>query len=139
MFNNELARRLLGRIGEYMDYFKTKLKAIWAWVESKISSDLTKEEMDRIVRFKQETAPWPFPEPQVKKRRTFPKKLEKLNSKAVKTIIKEKQVPLKKSASPKAFKENIKTEVKAGKPVKQAVAIAYSEARAAKKTSKAKK
>jgi len=40
---------------------------------------------------------------------------------------------LKKSASPKAFKENIKTEVKAGKPVKQAVAIAYSEARAAKK------
>jgi len=31
-----------------------------------------------------------------------------------------------KSATPKAFKENIKTEVKAGKPVKQAVAIAYS-------------
>jgi hypothetical protein len=45
-------------------------------------------------------------------------------------------MPLKKSASPKAFKENIKTEVKAGKPVKQAVAIAYSEARAAKKTAK---
>jgi len=43
---------------------------------------------------------------------------------------------LKKSASPKAFKENIKTEVKAGKPVKQAVAIAYSEARVAKKTEK---
>jgi len=43
---------------------------------------------------------------------------------------------LKKSASPKAFKENIKTEVKAGKPVKQAVAIAYSEAKAAKKTEK---
>jgi hypothetical protein len=43
-------------------------------------------------------------------------------------------MPLKKSASPKAFKENIKTEVKAGKPVKQAVAIAYSEARAAKKS-----
>jgi Flp pilus assembly protein TadB len=42
-------------------------------------------------------------------------------------------MPLKKSASPKAFKENIKTEVKAGKPVKQAVAIAYSEAREAKK------
>jgi len=33
---------------------------------------------------------------------------------------------LKKSATPKAFKENIKTEVKSGKPVKQAVAIAYS-------------
>ena len=47
-------------------------------------------------------------------------------------------MPLKKSASPKAFKENIKTEVKAGKPVKQAVAIAYSEAREAKKDKKKK-
>jgi len=43
---------------------------------------------------------------------------------------------LKKSDSPKAFKQNIKTEIKAGKPVKQAVAIAYSEARAAKKSEK---
>ena len=33
----------------------------------------------------------------------------------------------------KAFNKNIATEVKAGKPVKQAVAIAYSEAREAKK------
>lgn len=32
---------------------------------------------------------------------------------------------LKKSASKKAFQENIKTEAKAGKPIKQAVAIAY--------------
>lgn len=40
---------------------------------------------------------------------------------------------LKKSASPKAFKENIKTEVKAGKPVKQAVAIAYATKREAAK------
>ena len=52
-------------------------------------------------------------------------------------------MPLIKSMTPKAFKENIKTEVKAGKPVKQAVAIAYSEKReaqksAAKKTSKKK-
>lgn len=46
---------------------------------------------------------------------------------------------LKKSASPKAFKENIKTEIKAGKPVKQAVAIAYSEAREAKKAKDKKK
>jgi hypothetical protein len=45
-------------------------------------------------------------------------------------------MPLKKSTSEKAFKENIKTEVKAGKPVKQAVAIAYSEQRAAKKAKK---
>ena len=53
-----------------------------------------------------------------------------------KATTRRKTMPLKKSASPKAFKENIKTEVKAGKPVKQAVAIAYSEARAAKKKAK---
>lgn len=35
-------------------------------------------------------------------------------------------MPLMKSGSKKAFKENIRAEVKAGKPVKQAVAIAYS-------------
>ena len=40
---------------------------------------------------------------------------------------------LKKSSSPKAFKENIKTEVTAGKPVTQAVAIAYSVKREAAK------
>mgnify|MGYP003339434202 FL=1 len=34
-------------------------------------------------------------------------------------------MPLIKSKSEKAFKSNIKAEVKAGKPVKQAVAIAY--------------
>ena len=57
-----------------------------------------------------------------------------------KATTRSKTMPLKKSASPKAFKENIKTEVKAGKPVKQAVAIAYSEKRAAtKKTTKGKK
>lgn len=32
---------------------------------------------------------------------------------------------LKKSTSKSAFKSNIRTEVKSGKPVKQAVAIAY--------------
>lgn len=47
-------------------------------------------------------------------------------------------MPLKKSKSDKAFKENIKTEVKAGKPVKQAVAIAYSEKRKAEKKAKKK-
>jgi hypothetical protein len=47
-------------------------------------------------------------------------------------------MPLKKSTSAKAFKENIKTEVKAGKPVKQAVAIAYSEKREAAKKSTTK-
>ena len=35
-------------------------------------------------------------------------------------------MPLKRSGSKKAFKENVKKEIKAGKPRKQAVAIAYS-------------
>ena len=48
-------------------------------------------------------------------------------------------MPLIKSKSDKAFKENIKAEVKAGKPVKQALAIAYSEKReAANKPAKQK-
>jgi len=42
-------------------------------------------------------------------------------------------MPLIKSKSEKAFKKNISTEVKAGRPVKQAVAIAYSVKRMAKK------
>ena len=41
-------------------------------------------------------------------------------------------MPLVKSKSPKAFKENIKTEVKAGKPIKQAVAIGYAVQRESK-------
>ena len=44
-------------------------------------------------------------------------------------------MPLIKSKSDKAFKHNIKAEIAAGKPQKQAVAIAYSEKRAAKKAS----
>lgn len=44
-------------------------------------------------------------------------------------------MPLIKSKSKGAFNKNVATEVKAGKPVKQAVAIAYSQKRAAKKAS----
>jgi hypothetical protein len=40
---------------------------------------------------------------------------------------------LKKSASKSALQKNIKTEIAAGKPPKQAVAIAYSVKKAAKK------
>ena len=47
-------------------------------------------------------------------------------------------MPLKHSKTAKAFKENIKAEIKAGKPVKQAVAIAYSEKREAEKAKKKK-
>lgn len=42
-------------------------------------------------------------------------------------------MPLKKSASPAAFRANVKAEVKAGKPIKQAVAIAYAVKREATK------
>lgn len=47
-------------------------------------------------------------------------------------------MPLKKGAKPgsKGFKSNIRAEVSAGKPVKQAVAIAYSESRGKKKKRK---
>jgi hypothetical protein len=50
-------------------------------------------------------------------------------------------MPLTKSTSKKAFKENVSKEIAAGRPVKQAVAIAYSTKRAAasqKTTSKSK-
>jgi hypothetical protein len=45
-------------------------------------------------------------------------------------------MPLIKSKSDKAFKQNIRAEVKSGKPVKQAVAIAYATKRAAAKPAK---
>ena len=45
-------------------------------------------------------------------------------------------MPLVKSASKNAFRKNVAAEVKAGKPPKQAVAIAYSVKRAAPKKGK---
>ena len=39
----------------------------------------------------------------------------------------------KKAKTRKGFSKNVETEMKAGKPQKQAVAIAYSEARSKKK------
>jgi len=45
-------------------------------------------------------------------------------------------MPLKKSASKKAVSENIRTEMRAGKPQKQAIAIALDVQRRAKKKKK---
>ena len=42
-------------------------------------------------------------------------------------------MPLKKSKSKKAFVSNFKTELKAGRPKKQALAIAYATKRRAKR------
>ena len=47
-------------------------------------------------------------------------------------------MPLKKSPSKEAFRQNVRAEVKSGKPIKQSVAIAYSVKREAAK-SKSKK
>jgi hypothetical protein len=46
-------------------------------------------------------------------------------------------MPLTKSTSSKAFSKNVKAEMKAGKPQKQAVAIAYSIKREAAKSKSA--
>ena len=48
-------------------------------------------------------------------------------------------MPLVKSASKKAFRESVKREVHANKPIKQAVAIAYATQRKAASKAPAKK
>lgn len=48
-------------------------------------------------------------------------------------------MPLKKGRDPQAIKENIKREMKRGKPQKQAIAIAMSKAGMSKGYNKAKK
>jgi len=53
-----------------------------------------------------------------------------------KATTRSKAMPLKKTASKKSVSSNIKTEIKAGKPQKQAVAIALNVQREAKKKAK---
>lgn len=48
-------------------------------------------------------------------------------------------MPLVKSASKDAFRKNVKAEIAAGKPAKQALAISYAVKRAAAKNSAKKK
>jgi len=48
-------------------------------------------------------------------------------------------MPLVKSKTPEAFRKNVKAEVAAGKPQKQAVAIAFSTQRAASRKTAPKK
>lgn len=47
-------------------------------------------------------------------------------------------MPLKKSPSKEAFSQNVRAEVKAGRPVKQAVAIAYNVKREAQKNKRSR-
>tara|TARA_R110000868_G_scaffold60934_1_gene185517 strand:+ start:518 stop:661 length:144 start_codon:yes stop_codon:yes gene_type:complete len=47
-------------------------------------------------------------------------------------------MPLVKSSTPKAFRANVKAEVASGKPIKQALAVAYSVKREAQKPAKKK-
>ena len=48
-------------------------------------------------------------------------------------------MPLVKSASPAAFRKNVKAEIAAGKPQKQALAVSYAVKREAAKPAKGKK
>ena len=56
-----------------------------------------------------------------------------------KATTRSKTMPLVKSAKPAAFKKNIATSVKEGKPVKQAVAISYAVKKEATKAKSKKK
>lgn len=77
---------------------------------------------------------WPW---SIKEIKDLPFVVEEKRKPALKkATTRSKTMPLKKSASKKAVSSNIKTEIKAGKPQKQAVAIALNVQREAKKKAK---
>jgi len=93
------------------------LKNAWPW---KSKSMTTEELIDSWVKFSNEND----------------KALIKTKPALKKATTRSKTMPLKKSANKKAVVTNIKTEIKAGKPQKQAVAIALNVQREAKKKAK---
>ena len=104
------------------------LKNAWPWKSKSMS---TEQLISSWANFHKEITDLP----NVKEEKRPDKRKPALK----KATTRSKTMPLKKSASPKAFKENIKTEVKAGKPVKQAVAISYAVKKEATKKTKGKK
>lgn len=105
----------------------------WAWYLYSVRRvEITKEELNSLINIE-------FDKEYLKQRLEVfdePKKRPQVRKA---TTRKEKDMPLVKSAKPAAFKKNVATEVKAGKPVKQAVAIGYAVQREAEKKKGKKK
>jgi len=90
-----------------------------------------------VLKALNEQAPWPFP---VGATEDFEPRKATIKAKPAlkKATTRSKAMPLTKSVKKSAVSKNIETEMKAGKPQKQAVAIAFNVQREAKKA-KAKK
>jgi len=103
-------------------------KKCWPWKSKSMSTD---EIIKSWVQFSNENE-----EKKLVLRETIFQEGIKHKPALKKATTRSKTMPLKKSASKKAVVTNIKTEIKAGKPQKQAVAIALNVQREAKKKAK---